>query len=896
LELLAGMFGNDKHIHTQDAAFPITAEGDFIMTETMPGGHGSLINLWTGELELIQSSIAANKIVRHVQGDDLGDDFNGVAMARKILSGETVMVILTAPNNVSITNAVKDIAGLVAGGKVVEIEGKKATSIDTDNELIHLEDGSTLNIKEVMTKLEQKKVRVQMMIKDAETKTGQDQRNALIDTMEFFQTEIYETALELQFQVEGEEKPRVLIEVSGRKGGHWVEIGGDTIAVEQSEYAAGVADPVTWRKVTAEGQETEHHFPRDVVQAVTFKFFNTNNFGVDPLAIAANRSRRVKTIYHEFLLRANDIASRSNNRREIDQQHRELRAEYEKKASEALATITPAEWQARNMLLEQLMLAIYPPPVEFKQGKIKLNMMAQSVTSFEAVLAYTNIVADDISLENLDDVIEILSLVKLPDNFESLGGSQRAQALKRQAEIRAQLKLQHLRTTGDQPMVLKPSSKLMAALGGGDLKDARRIKQLIEVPDRDFTQVKDPPHWPELVRVANELFDGSFRNLEIVQYQAAAADQWAEQMSEPQAGDEPGLKRLGLIGADLEHAFREALWDILEHGTSLPEDQTDQHSGHAKKIELLEKVRKLVDEGRFDLISQWNAQFRESDKEFSDLFNVPSIEVESGQNKSLQNTLGMATLLFGFLSAAGGILMFLMHIGSEMPFLFSFVLLVAFLAATPFLLQFVFIFLAQFQMFSVRGPLDELVGVNYKITTEFGVPAKAVNGELFVNVELMSRLPRWMRSWILKHEINHLSFPNKTEFQVAMMDFEVLFNMVLRSGESSTSRYLRDYQVGLEAGARDADLVTVLDIGGAKQSDILASINSGAPVTPQDVAAMIKPGESSLATQSSAIYLQGYRQGFQQKSSENQPFKPAPHPLSLIKQRLYAAKLTRRSS
>ena len=41
-----------------------------------------------------------------------------------------------------------------------------------------------------------------------------------------------------------------------------------------------------------------------------------------------------------------------------------------------------SEWQARTMLLERLMVTVLPPPVEVKPDYIKLNMMAQIVSSF----------------------------------------------------------------------------------------------------------------------------------------------------------------------------------------------------------------------------------------------------------------------------------------------------------------------------------------------------------------------------------------------------------------------------------------------------------------------------------------------------------------------------------
>ncbi|MDV7402009.1 hypothetical protein RZS08_61880, partial [Arthrospira platensis SPKY1] len=87
----------------------------------------------------------------------------------------------------------------------------------------------------------------------------------------------------MNLEIEGE-APSKLFTISQKSGGHLINVAGEARFAEQSNY--------TGRVTLRNSQGEEFTFDRPVFLAVIQRDFNTNNFSVDPLAIAANRDGR----------------------------------------------------------------------------------------------------------------------------------------------------------------------------------------------------------------------------------------------------------------------------------------------------------------------------------------------------------------------------------------------------------------------------------------------------------------------------------------------------------------------------------------------------------------------------------------------------------------------------
>jgi len=254
----------------------------------------------------------------------------------------------------------------------------------------------------------------------------------------------------------------------------------------------------------------------------------------------------------------------------------EAREAAETYAEGIIREISHEEWEARTLLLERLMMGVLPPPVELK-GKgdnayVKLNMMAQDVSSFEAMLALTSITAEDIDLENVDHVI--------CEAAEKSSHSERAEAKNGKFKNREGVPLDFASVDGIV---------------------AERVK-IIQVPETHFTQVKTTENYPDFIAIVNKNFENErgtepFVPIRGTQIQGVNLQEWATRSEE-----------YGLIGGHTGTKLRHLGKMIANYGDTLPGDEfLDVAKGaYSNAVTLMHRIRQLIFEEEHGKLFTWS--------------------------------------------------------------------------------------------------------------------------------------------------------------------------------------------------------------------------------------------------------------------------------------------------
>lgn len=551
----------DVTIKTQDVVNTLRLDGTFKEEDISIAGHGRLLMSMIESQESIAAMIENGNIWRHVQGDDFGNILAAQIMARAVKMGETPMVALTTPQRIFFESNMVKITSWFKSGKTITLNGKRVIGI-TDNQIV-FEGGSIIDVSLSLRQLQEALARIDELKRVAEKQVDHAQRDTWIHAMQFYQDKIFDVAnKDLRFEAgQADSDKTALFTIMVNTGGHLLQGAGVNMFVEQSNYSKEV--------IMKDGVGQSHKFDLGVFMAIIPKNFNTNNFCLDPLAITANRDRRIKEAYHNYMRFASE--------------HKENMAAVlaERKKTESFALkimreMTRTEWEARTMAVERLMISMLPPPVELK-GKgesayIKLNMMAQDVASFESMLALTQVTADDVVIDNLNEVIQTVS-----------GGATHS--------VRADAKNGLFLDRQGKPLDFSTVSGVTG----------QRI-MVIQVPETYFTQVKTSEQYADFVGIVNRVFveEGRgelFEPMGVTQTQGANLQEWAGRAYE-----------YGIIGSHVAYKLKEIGELIAENGDILADAPEASQRSYAKTIELMHRLRNLVYKEDHAAIFIWNKQ------------------------------------------------------------------------------------------------------------------------------------------------------------------------------------------------------------------------------------------------------------------------------------------------
>jgi mannose-1-phosphate guanylyltransferase len=538
-------------IMTQEVVHYLNPDGSFQEDAVDVGGHGYLIRTVSNDPVLMMRLLENHSVWHHIQGDDLGNEFNTGAMAWMIETGQTPFSPLVTPQEIRFKDNFVDAARAVQAGQAVKINGQAVETVSGQTITDHA--GRVYAASEEISRLETARDEVEKLVQVASA-LKQDkvaQRDAMIAAMEAFYEKIYKPTQALNIEIEGKAKP--LIEVTQKAGGHLLEVAGGARFVENSNYTKNI-------EVTdSKGKKTK--LPLSVFLAIIQRDFNTNNFSLDPLAVAANRDNKIKALYHEFM----EFAQAHQGQEDVIMAKRH---QVEVAAAARINEIGRAEWAYRSQAVERLMLAVFPLPCEQKkdaQGRpfLKLNMMAQDVASFEAMMALSPVTAESYKLKDLDRIFAQAGTQSTP------------------VEI-ARVKNEVLKSLGIN----------LAAVPA--LAQVPRFKPLmVNLMDftqakNDFTQVND-----RLQSVVGDYFNVTIGDL---QRQALTGIWWAN-----------NAERLGLIGEKAAKYFVETAQEIAAYGQTLKiATSREEREEYVQKLELLHAIRELVYSEDFPVLRQWS--------------------------------------------------------------------------------------------------------------------------------------------------------------------------------------------------------------------------------------------------------------------------------------------------
>ncbi|NTU50562.1 MAG: hypothetical protein HGA87_06795, partial [Desulfobulbaceae bacterium] len=454
--------GEGARVLTQPNVYYLSMDGAFRSDKLDVGGHGDLILLMVRQKDELAKMLRDEMVWHHNQGDDLGNQFSNQAMSYLVQTGQTPFSALMTAQEIYFEGGAQEARGQLeeAWTKVEEIIAEASS-----------------------TKLEPLK-----------------QRDLMIKAMEQYQATVFKPAQEQD------------IIIRQKAGGHVADVGGQAKFIEQSHFTKNVQ--------IQDSTGATHTFDQKIFLAIMQRDFNTNNFCLDPLAIAANRDPQIKRAYHDFL----KFAQENRADREAVKKTIKKRREVEKFAVERLNEIGVDEWDARCQLLERLMFAVAPLPCEVKGSGagqyIKLNLMAQDVSTYEAMLSLTDVTALDVDLEKLAEV------------FKAAKGSAAEKANAKNSGLKA-AGIRLARTPG-----------------------LERVKNLaiIRIGVKDFTQAKD--EFGQVNDRLNEVVGNFFvQDITMLKQQARTGQLWA---TEAQSN--------GVIKANTARVYRELCEDIEERG------------------------------------------------------------------------------------------------------------------------------------------------------------------------------------------------------------------------------------------------------------------------------------------------------------------------------------------
>ncbi|MBN1594622.1 hypothetical protein JW933_01720, partial [candidate division FCPU426 bacterium] len=543
---LENMLGQGRKLLTQTLVHYLNPDGTFQENAVDVGGHAFLLAAVLQDANSLADMIEQGLIWEHIQGDDLGNEFNSSAMAYLLRMGRTPFSPLVTPQDIQPVNRILEVQRALATGKTVLLGEQRVVSVR--GQKVRLDDNSELDAAAIEADVRSRWNEVQDLITRAGAASGPAQLDLIIAAMQKFNETIEVPCQALEMQM-GPLKMR-LVDYTQNSGGHLISVAGGARFAEQSHYTQEV--------ILTDSSGKSFTFPRNVFLAVMQRDFNTNHFSLDPIAMAANRDRRIKELYHAFLISAQ---TGQLNEAELLTARQDL----EKAVAERIREIGNTEWTYRGYMLERLLLTVAPVPCEQK-GKgenayLKLNMMAQDAASFEAMLAESPVTADQITLAQLNAVLQAAS------SEESFGAKNAA-------------KTKSLRQQGIQ---LAPVAELAAL--------PRFIPIRVDV--NDSTQAKN--NFDQVVSRLNSVVGDYFVTEQTpLQRQASTGMAWAQWA---------GKHLLSQRAAD---AFTDLCEEIVD--TSEAQLQTsgaDKQQEFAKKVDFLHLIRKLIDAGNDAALYHW---------------------------------------------------------------------------------------------------------------------------------------------------------------------------------------------------------------------------------------------------------------------------------------------------
>ena len=546
--------------------------GEILLNVLGVGGHGTGIQRGVQEKDTLRDMILAGETYCNQQGDDSGDKerINGDLRAFLIKQGFSSMVVATKKQVVEYKYEASQpvVTRLLSEGKEVKlkveneperkilrteervVEGAKhLVAISDTGEEIDLTQMAMDKFKPVNDILDEA---ANISIDSEENR--KEQKFKIVEAGEEF-LKFKKWLDKIEFIPAGE-KPVKVFKADWQQGGQLAAFDDARLwsFAEKSQLKGSV------KLKNRKGKEVE--FSSDDLYALA-RYFNTNNFDVDPVAFVANRIASVKKAYHNWLIFA------AVNRNEDPLSVLKERQKLEEFTAGEMDNITTEQWNDRCEAVATLMNMSFPLPTETKKGATKPNLMAQDVSQFEATLSLT-----DINGERLD----IAQLEAMRDDI--------------------------LKET-DQARRDNIKNNLLSKMGIGfaipsSLKGVRPLG-IIQVPGTDFTQFKEPEQGPEVVRQLNEIFEDNLFDPETLSWKTTASIgiKWAQQEAER-----------GLIQPDLAQAFEKLCTDLQSKPAINQKDPNDEGAKWSKFIYEVSKIFNREKES-YSILFKWNEYCQE---------------------------------------------------------------------------------------------------------------------------------------------------------------------------------------------------------------------------------------------------------------------------------------------
>ncbi|MCX5782549.1 MAG: DUF1542 domain-containing protein, partial [Elusimicrobia bacterium] len=378
-----------------------------------PGHGGGILAIIFYLAMMIEKTKLGNEIFNH-QGDDTWDPGNLDALLGNadVKLGKAVMSVRTIAQRVTFSYQHDNFAAFQS-----EVKGKtlKKFSLGASNKLV-VEDLTITGAEEQADKKD-----VKVSFKDSKGNAGSDKLSNLLQANYETAKKIAELAAEKQGDaqrglwikalevfrdgVSGFLNKHKIFSVKKNEGGMLLVVDGQLVFIEKSQ----LQKEIEIKGKDEAGALVSGKFSVDDFLCIIAQNFNTNTFCLQRMAALANRSQKAKVLYHEYL---KEVQGKSA------EEALALEQEYREKISEITNSISPEEWISRTLALVLLMYIVYSQPTESKQGFTKLNMMAQNVAYFEAMLALTNVTAEDINIDQLIGIGEQLEKITDLDERE----------------------------------------------------------------------------------------------------------------------------------------------------------------------------------------------------------------------------------------------------------------------------------------------------------------------------------------------------------------------------------------------------------------------------------------------------------------------------------------------
>ncbi len=414
--------------YTQGVAHPIDPKtNQFIESLTDLAGHGDLIQTIVTLKDRLARMLREGVTWRHVQGDDLGNAETGRILSWLTRTGQTPMAATVTPQRVDFVANVLEIQNGLLNHKKITVKFPNDTAVC---EVVRLDiqkgiliyrlpggETQTYAYERERRKFERQfRGEVRPHIEKLENllhAPPQRQQDILFDAMAAFQTGIFMKFPKIVVQIQGAEDPVDLLKIDMNEGGALFDFDGDLAFVELSQWRDNDKGTPQIPIHNSSGQTL--HVYKEVLNAIYYRHFNTNNFDLDPLAVVASMDSTLKQIYHDYLNFVYAMPWGTESGKRTQAQILAARRAAEKVAAERIDAISAHDWAERAALLDLLMSTLLPPPVEKKPNKpLKINKMAQNKAGFLAHLALTDVVITDLTPAAIRASIDAIATGRVP--------------------------------------------------------------------------------------------------------------------------------------------------------------------------------------------------------------------------------------------------------------------------------------------------------------------------------------------------------------------------------------------------------------------------------------------------------------------------------------------------